>query len=361
MTNHQDIRTALLLKSVSEEEIEEFSNLQAPFEQDCFLYRLVNNYIQSSKFNLAVKIGNTIENTELKENIFEIIFATYIRNIRYFKNTSINTNLIAKINDNIKNLNQNILSNVNQRIKTINFALDGDTAEVIQIIEQICQTDLSLTVSSVIDLFSLGLPGYTILLEIMRNNQNNDLQQIIYHLFRENAGYETRQKLKKYKPKITILLFNEQESYKFQKFNENEIIIYKRIKEWEDYQTPNFINSWDNSFNLETIRQIFLPCSFILFTEPNLSLIAEIKKDIYLRRIPVIYPQSNDNEAVLDKILQDSLIKLYKPSESSICKFSGQEIEKMVKNHVSESIIAEKIKEMDENVTIFIQNILDQI
>jgi hypothetical protein len=360
MINENDKQVKTLLDLELEEEAKELSLLTSLQEKDYFLYDLVKKYLKLFKFDVCISIANSIKNPKIKEFNFQLILRFYLRGyLGNLLNREIDHNLIQRIKKNLKRINEKVLPKFNQRIKVVNLTLAGQIENAIEIIERIAQKDCYLTVTIIMDVFNLGNPGYRILLEILRRSKNNELKQICYHLFRHQGGTFTKEKIKQYKSETTIIMINGDESYKFQKFKKEDKIIYQRITPWDEYNIPRFVIAGSKILDRESIRQIFLPYSFIVFAKPNNFFLKQIKKDSYLRKIPVIYPENKED--LIPENLKDNFLKIYHPSSTHLEKISGKYLAEFQQQELNQEIIDSKIVEMDKQISAFIEDILTQI
>lgn len=357
MINENDKQIKVLLDLGLEKEAKELSILTSLQEKDYFLYDLVKKHLKLFNFDVCISIANSIKNIKIKEFNFQLVLRFYLRGyLGNMVNQEIDNNLVQRIRKNLKRINEKVLPKFNQRIKVVNLTLAQEIGNAIEVIERIAQKDCYLIVTIIIDVFNLGNPGYRILLEILRRSKNNQLKQVCYHLFRHQGGSVTKERIKQYKSQTTIIMINGEESYKFQKFKEGDKIIYQRIISWDEYNIPRFVIDDTKIIDKETIRQIFLPYSFIVFAKPNDVLLKQIKKDFYLRKIPVIYPENNEGV-----IPENNFLKIYHPSSTHLEKISGKHLAEFKQQELNQEIINAKIMEMDRQISVFIEDMLTQI
>lgn len=361
MNNISDHRIKILLDLGLEKEANKLKEITDLKTRDIGIYSLICQYLKSSDFQTSLTLGKTIKNQELKELILQIIFKVYIRqNLSNNLSQEIDINLLQRIKKNIKRINEKSLPKLNQRTKVINLTLGAEIHEVREILERIATRDIYLAVTILIDILNLGNNGFRVLLKILIHSENNELKQICYHLFKHQGGKKTQEKIKSYKPDTTIIIINGEENYTFKKVKQGEKITYQRIEEWEKYHLPNFMIPQVKIVNQETFRQLFLPYTFIVFAQPNPFLLTHIKKDIYLNKIPIIYPHIEGQN--LPENLMDNLIKLYQPSVHYLQKVSGKTIAQMKANKaISPAEIETKIRETEQNISLFIDDMLAQI
>lgn len=362
MINQDDNRVKILLDLGLEEEANKLCSFVSSDEQDSFLFGLVKKYLKLFNFDFAITLSKTIQNQELKEFSFQLILKVYLRNyLTTLNNQEIDNNLIQRIRKNIRRINEKSLPKLNQRIKVINLILAEDIDQTSTVIERIIKRDCYLAVTILIDIFNLGNPGYRLLFELLRRSKNNELRQSCYHLFRHQGGHKTQEKIKQYKSETTIIMINGEENYTFKKLKNKDKIIYERLTDWEQYKIPDILINQGKIVHRETIRQIFLPYSFIVFCQPNHRLLQEIKKDPFLNKIPIIYPESNYVQETRVALNKDKLIKPYRPSLKYLEQVSGQELEELKKQGLDGDILEAKIAEMDHNISLFIEDMLTQI
>jgi hypothetical protein len=355
MLNQNDNQLKTLMDLGLEAEAKNFSLLVSPQEKNDFLFNLVKQYLKEFDFDKSIILGKKINDKNFKEFTFQLILKNYLR--RYLinnKTQEIDHNLIQRIKKNIKRFNEKSLPKVNQRLKVINLTLESRIDETIEIIERMTQRDNNLVITILIDLLNLGNCGYQILFDILRTSKNYQLKQICYHLFKHHGGEKTKEKIKEYKSETTLIMIHGNEHYQFIKVKEQEKISYQRIKKIKDYKIPQFIFNQGKIIDIEIIRQLLLPYTFIIFTKPYPILLKQIKKDPYLNKIPIIYPQGKSQE----NISSDGLIKLYQPSHIYLEKISSQHLEDLQKQGIN---IENKTQEMEQNMSLFIEDILTQI